>query len=50
MARVLGNLIAVGLSGFKPPIPHQGTAAVEAAVKQKVTALTERFPLYPYLG
>jgi len=28
----------------------EGNAAVEAAVKRKVHGLTERFPLYSYLG
>ena len=28
----------------------EGNAAVEAAVKTKVLALTERFPIYPTLG
>ena len=32
------------------PIATRAMRAVEAAVKDKVLALTDRFPLYPYLG
>jgi glycine hydroxymethyltransferase len=48
--REIGNLIAEVLDGLKAANSDEGNAAVEAAVKQKVLALTERFPLYPYLG
>jgi glycine hydroxymethyltransferase len=48
--REIGNLITEVLDGLKVANSDEGNAAVEAAVKQKVTALTERFPLYPYLG
>jgi glycine hydroxymethyltransferase len=48
--REIGNLIAEVLDGLKAANSDEGNAAVEAAVKQKVVALTERFPLYPYLG
>ncbi|WP_353640859.1 serine hydroxymethyltransferase [Mesorhizobium sp. WSM2239] len=48
--REIGNLIAEVLDGLKAANSDEGNAAVEAAVKQKVMALTERFPLYPYLG
>ncbi|WP_127597162.1 serine hydroxymethyltransferase [Nitratireductor alexandrii] len=46
----IGNLIAEVLDGLKASNSDEGNAAVEAAVKDKVVALTERFPLYPYLG
>jgi glycine hydroxymethyltransferase len=48
--REIGSLIAEVLDGLKAANSDEGNAAVEAAVKQKVVALTERFPLYPYLG
>jgi glycine hydroxymethyltransferase len=48
--REIGALIAEVLDGLKAANSDEGNASVEAAVKQKVTALTERFPLYPYLG
>jgi glycine hydroxymethyltransferase len=48
--REIGNLIAEVLDGLKAANSDEGNAAVETAVKQKVMALTERFPLYPYLG
>ncbi|KGF71210.1 serine hydroxymethyltransferase [Hoeflea sp. BAL378] len=46
----IGNLIAEVLDGLKAANSEEGNAAVEAAVKKKVVALTDRFPLYPYLG
>jgi len=48
--REIGNLIAEVLDGLKVANSDEGNATVEAAVKQKVVALTDRFPLYPYLG
>jgi glycine hydroxymethyltransferase len=48
--REIGKLIAEVLDGLKVANSDEGNAAVEAAVKKKVTALTDRFPLYPYLG
>lgn len=48
--REIGKLIAEVLDGLKVANSDEGNAAVEAAVKGKVVALTERFPLYPYLG
>ena len=48
--REIGKLIAEVLDGLKTANSDEGNAAVEAAVKQKVVALTDRFPLYPYLG
>ncbi len=43
--REVGKLIAEVLDGLKAANSDEGNAAVEAAVKQKVTALTDRFPL-----
>ncbi len=48
--REIGQLIAEVLDGLKAANSDEGNAAVEAAVKQKVLALTERFPMYSYLG
>ena len=48
--REIGRLIAEVLDGLKASNSDDGNAAVEATVKAKVLALTERFPLYPYLG
>ncbi|PZO81463.1 MAG: serine hydroxymethyltransferase [Mesorhizobium amorphae] len=45
--REIGGLIAEVLDGLKAANSDEGNAAVEAAVKQKVIALTDRFPLYP---
>jgi len=48
--RTIGHMIAEVLDGLKVANSDEGNAKVEAAVKEKVVALTERFPLYPYLG
>jgi len=48
--RAIGHMIAEVLDGLKAANSDEGNAKVEAAVKEKVVALTERFPLYPYLG
>ncbi|MGB3391194.1 MAG: serine hydroxymethyltransferase [Pseudaminobacter sp.] len=48
--REIGNLIAEVLDGLKVANSDEGNAAVEAAVKKKVVELTDRVPLYPYLG
>jgi glycine hydroxymethyltransferase len=48
--REIGQLIAEVLDGLKVANSDEGNAAVEEAVKKKVLALTERFPMYPYLG
>jgi glycine hydroxymethyltransferase len=48
--REIGKLIAEVLDGLKIANSDEGNAAVEAAVQKKVMALTERFPLYPYMG
>ncbi len=47
--REIGSLIAEVLDGLKAANSDEGNAAVEAAVKKKVVALTERFPLYSYM-
>ncbi len=44
--REIGELIAEVLDGLKVANSDEGNAAVEAAVKHKVVALTNRFPLY----
>jgi glycine hydroxymethyltransferase len=48
--REIGSLISEVLDGLKVANSDDGNAKVEEAVKAKVVALTERFPLYPYLG
>jgi glycine hydroxymethyltransferase len=46
----IGNLISEVLDGLKVANSDEGNAAVEKAVQKKVVELTDRFPLYPYLG
>lgn len=46
----IGELISEVLDGLKAANSDDGNAAVEAHVREKVQALTDRFPLYPYLG
>ena len=48
--REIGKLIAEVLDGLKSANSDEGNAEVEAAVKKRVVALCERFPLYDYLG
>ncbi|MEO3998774.1 serine hydroxymethyltransferase [Mesorhizobium sp. CAU 1732] len=48
--REIGTLIAEVLDGLKVANSDEGNAAVEQAVRKKVEALCERFPIYPYLG
>ncbi len=48
--REIGQLIAEVLDGLKAANSDEGNAAVEAAVKAKVVALTDRFPMYAYMG
>jgi glycine hydroxymethyltransferase len=48
--REIGKLIAEVLDGLKVANSDEGNAAVEAAVREKVIALTDRFPLYAYMG
>lgn len=45
--REIGNLISEVLDGLKAANSDEGNAAVEAAVKARVIALTDRFPIYP---
>ncbi len=46
----IGSLIAEVLDGLKVANSDEGNAAVEQAVKEKVMALTDRFPMYGYQG
>ncbi|MEX0404904.1 serine hydroxymethyltransferase [Aquibium sp. LZ166] len=48
--REIGKLIAEVLDGLKAANSDEGNAAVEETVKKKVIALTDRFPLYPFMG
>ncbi len=48
--REIGQLIAEVLDGLKSANSDEGNASVEAAVKDKVVSLCDRFPLYDYLG
>jgi glycine hydroxymethyltransferase len=48
--REIGTLIVEVLDGLKKANSEDGNAAVEEAVKAKVVALTDRFPIYPHLG
>ena len=45
--REVGQLIIEVLDGLRKANADDGNAEVEMAVKQKVMALTERFPIYP---
>ncbi|MFD2236036.1 serine hydroxymethyltransferase [Aureimonas populi] len=47
--REVGRLIVEVLDGLKAANSEEGNAAVEARVKEKVLALTARFPIYPSL-
>ncbi len=47
--REVGELIIEVLDGLRKANADDGNADVENAVKQKVMALTERFPIYPDL-
>ena len=44
--REIGDLIAEVLDGLREANSDEGNAAVEAAVRNKVQALTARFPIY----
>jgi len=48
--REVGRMIVEVLDGLKSANSDEGNAAIEAAVKQRVQALTDRFPIYPNLG
>ena len=47
--REIGKLITEVLDGLKAANSEEGNASTEAAVKDKVIALTDRFPIYPGL-
>jgi glycine hydroxymethyltransferase len=44
--RQIGSLIVEVLDGLREANSDEGNAAVEAAVREKVKALTDRFPIY----
>ncbi|MGA1801313.1 serine hydroxymethyltransferase [Rhizobium sp. HT1-10] len=46
----IGNVIIEVLDGLKVANSDEGNAAVEAAVREKVLNLTNRFPMYDYIG
>ena len=48
--REIGALILEVLDGLKTANSEEDNAQIEAEVKAKVMALTDRFPLYPHLG
>ncbi|MCB1386702.1 MAG: serine hydroxymethyltransferase [Nitratireductor sp.] len=48
--REIGALICEVLDGLKSANSDEGNAAVEAAVQRKVIELTDRFPMYGYMG
>ena len=43
------RVIVEVLDGLKVANSDEGNAAVEGAVREKVVALTDRFPMYPYM-
>ena len=45
----IGNLIAEVLDGLKEANSDEGNAEVEARVKAKIIAMTDKFPLYSYM-
>ena len=45
----IGKLIVEVLDGLKIANSDEGNASVEAAVREKVVGLTDRFPMYPYM-
>jgi glycine hydroxymethyltransferase len=47
--REIGKLIVEVLDGLKVANSDEGNASVEAAVREKVVGLTDRFPMYPYM-
>ncbi|WFS01926.1 serine hydroxymethyltransferase [Rhizobium tumorigenes] len=46
----IGNVIIEVLDGLKVANSDEGNAVVEAAVREKVLAMTNRFPMYDYIG
>jgi glycine hydroxymethyltransferase len=47
---LVGDLMTEVLDGLKTANSDEGNAAVEQAVQKKVIELTDRFPMYDYLG
>jgi len=45
----IGNLIVEVLDGLREANSDEGNAATEARVREKVVALTDRFPMYGYM-
>ena len=45
----IGNLIVEVLDGLREANSDEGNAATEAKVREKVVALTDRFPMYSYM-
>jgi glycine hydroxymethyltransferase len=45
--RVIGDMISEVLDGLRAAGTDEGNAACEAAVRRRVRALTDRFPIYP---
>ena len=45
----IGNLIVEVLDGLREANSDEGNAATEARVREKVVALTDRFPMYSYM-
>ena len=48
--REIADLISEVLDGLKAANSDEGNAAVETRVREKVIALTDRFPMYSYMG
>lgn len=48
--RQVGQMIVEVLDGLKAANSDEGNEAVERRVREKVVALTDRFPIYPALG
>lgn len=46
----IGDLISEVLDGLKIANLDENNAKVEASVREKIVTLTDKFPLYPYLG
>ncbi|MCB1448447.1 MAG: serine hydroxymethyltransferase, partial [Rhizobiaceae bacterium] len=45
----IGALIVEVLDGLREANSDEGNAGVEAGVREKVVALTDRFPMYSYM-
>ena len=48
--REIADLISEVLDGLKAANSDEGNASVETRVREKVIALTDRFPMYSYMG